>query len=135
MPRIFQESLIRAALLFFSYSNDKEEVNMNLSKKLQKLFNIIFPQGLKRKNNTSVRSSHSSRVEQSFNTSVAVIDSKNKIQEYSLRKEFMTLFQDTLKTLFNKFHSITNINKPKIGDKTIIASKEQMISNNLLLKA
>ena len=123
LPRIFQESLIRAALLFFSYSNDKEEVNMNLSKKLQKLFNIIFPQGLKRKNNTSVRSSHSSRVEQSFNTSVAVIDSKNKIQEYSLRKEFMTLFQDTLKKLFNKFHAITNINKPKIGDKTILFSE------------
>ena len=123
LPRLFQESLIRAALLLFSYSNDVEELNMKLSKKLQKLLAILFPQGLKKKNNTSLKSSHSSRVEQSFNTSVAVIDSKSKIQEYSLRKEFMSLFQETLKNLFNKFHSITNINKPKLGDKTILYSE------------
>ena len=123
LPRLFQESLIRAALLLFSYSNDVDELNMKLSKKLQKLLAILFPQGLKKKNNTSLKSSHSSRVEQSFNTSVAVIDSKSKIQEYSLRKEFMSLFQETLKNLFNKFHSITNINKPKLGDKTILYSE------------
>ena len=93
------------------------------NKKLQKLLNILFPQGIKKRNTGSLRSSHSSKIEQSFNTSVAVIDSKNKIQEYCLRKEFISLFYDTLKSLFNKFHELTNINKPKIGDKTILYSE------------
>ena len=35
----------------------------------------------------------------------------------------MSLFYDTLKTLFIKFHSITNINTPKHGDKTILYSE------------
>ena len=123
LPRIFQECLIRAAMLIFSYSKDKEERKMKLSKKLQKLLNILFPQGIKKRNTGSLRSSHSSKIEQSFNTSVAVIDSKNKIQEYCLRKEFISLFYDNLKSLFNKFHELTNINKPKIGDKTILYSE------------
>ena len=123
LPRLFQECLIRAALLLYSYSKDKEERNMKLSKKIQKLMNIVFPQINKKRNTTSVRSSHASKIEQSFNTSVAVIDSKNKIQEYSLRREFMELFYDSLKSIFNKFHEITNINKPKNGDKTILYSE------------
>ena len=124
LPRLFQECLIRAALLLFSYSKNNDERKMKLSKKLQKLLNILFPQGVKKRNTTSLRSSHSSKIiEQSFNTSVAVIDSKNKIQEYCLRKEFMTLFYDELKSIFNKFHSITNFNKPKNGDKTILYSE------------
>ena len=124
LPRLFQECLIRAALLLYSYSKNKDERKMKLSKKLQKLLNILFPQGAKKRNTTSLRSSHSSKIiEQSFNTSVAVIDSKNKIQEYCLRKEFMTLFYDELKSIFNKFFSITNINKPKNGDKTILYSE------------
>ncbi len=120
LPRLFQECLIRAALLLYSYSKDKDERNMKLSKKLQKLLNILFPQGFKKRNTGSIRSSHSSKIEQSFNTSVAVIDSKNKIQEYCLRKEFMSLFYNNLKNIFNKFHAITNVNKPKNGDKTIL---------------
>ena len=123
LPRLFQECLIRVALLIYSFSKDKDERKMKLSKKVQRLLNILFPQGIKKRNTTSLRSSHSSKIEQSFNTSVAVIDSKNKIQEYCLRKEFMSLFYDTLKTLFIKFHSITNINKPKNGDKTILYSE------------
>ncbi len=119
----FKNSLIRAVMLIFSYSKDKEERKMKLSKKLQKLLNILFPQGIKKRNTGSLRSSHSSKIEQSFNTSVAVIDSKNKIQEYCLRKEFISLFYDNLKSLFNKFHELTNINKPKIGDKTILYSE------------
>ena len=95
---------------------------MKLSKKVQKLISIVFPQaqGVKKRNTPSIRSSHASKIEQSFNTSVAVIDSKNKIQEYSLRREFMTTFSDKLKSIFNKFHEVTNINKPKNGDKTIL---------------
>ena len=123
LPRLFQECLIRAALLLYSYSKDKEERKMKLSKKLQKLLNILFPQGLKKRNVGSIRSSHSSKIEQSFNTSVAVIDNKNKIQEYRLRKEFMFLFHDSLKMIFNKFHALTNFNKPKNGDKTILYSE------------
>ena len=125
LPRLFQECLIRVALLLFSYSKNLDERKMKLSKKLQKLLLILFPQGIKKKSTTSLRSSHSSKIieQQSFNTSVAVIDSKNKIQEYCLRKEFMTLFYDELKSIFNKFHSITNFNKPKIGDKTILYSE------------
>ena len=48
LPRIFHESLIRAALLFYSNSKDKEERNMPLSMKLQKLLNILIPSGLKK---------------------------------------------------------------------------------------
>ena len=118
LPRIFHESLIRAALLLYSNSKDKEERNMKLSKKLQKLLNILIPSGLKKRNTGSFRSSHS-KLEQSFNTSIAVIESKNKIQEYHLSSEFMSLFFTELKNLFNKFYLLTNINKPKIGDKTI----------------
>ena len=122
LPRLFQECIIRAALLYFSYSKDKDERNMKLSKKVQKLISIIFPQapGVKKRNNPSIKSSHASKIEQSFNTSVAVIDSKNKIQEYSLRREFMSVFYDKLKSIFNRFHALTNINKPKNGDKTIL---------------
>ncbi len=123
LPRIFHECLIRAALLLYMNSKDNEERNMQLSKKLQKLLNILFPQGVKKKSTTSIKSSHSSRLEQSFNTSVAVIDNKTKIQEYCLRKEFMSLFYNNLKRMFNKFHEINNINKPKNGDKTILYSE------------
>ena len=119
LPRIFHESLIRAALLFYSNSKDKEERNMPLSMKIQKLLNILIPSGLKKRNTTSFRAS-TSKLEQSFNTSVAVIESKNKIQEYHLISEFMSLFFTDLKNLFNKFYLITNTNKPKIGDKTIL---------------
>ena len=118
LPRIFHESLIRAALLFYSNSKDKEERNMKLSKKLQKVLNILIPSGLKKRAAGSFRSSHS-KLEQSFNTSVAVIESKNKIQNYHLTSEFMSLFFNELKTLFNKFYLVTSVNKPKIGDRTI----------------
>ena len=118
LPRIFHESLIRAALLLYSNSKDKEERNMKLSKKLQKILNILIPSGLKKRAAGSFRSSHS-KLEQSFNTSVAVIESKNKIQDYHLTSEFMSLFFNELKTLFNKFYLVTSINKPKIGDRTI----------------
>ena len=118
LPRIFHESLIRASILLYAKSKDKEERNMKLSKKLQNLLNIVIPSGLKKKNTGSFRSSHS-KLEQSFNTSVAVIENKNKIQEYHLISEFMSLFFSDLKKIFNKFYSLTNFNKPKIGDKTI----------------
>ena len=118
LPRIFHESLIRAALLFYLNSKDKEERNMPLSMKLQKLLNILIPSGLKKRNTTSFRAS-ASKLEQSFNTSVAAIESQNKIQEYHLISEFMSLFFTDLKNLFNKFYLITNINKPQNGDKTI----------------
>ena len=120
LPRLFQECLIRAALLLYSYSKDQDDRNIKLSKKLQKLLNILFPQGIKKSNTCSKRSSLSSKIEQLFNISVAVIDSKNKIQEYCLRKEFMNLFYNTLKNLFNKFHALTNVNNPKNGDKTVL---------------
>ena len=118
LPRIFHESLIRASLLLYQNSKNPEERDMKLSIKLKKLLNLLIPSGLKKKNTGSFRSSHS-KLEQSFNTSVAVIESKNKIQEYHLISEFMSLFFTDLKNLFNKFYLLTNINKPKIGDKTI----------------
>ena len=123
LPRIFHECLIRAAFLLYANSKDDDERNMKLSKKLQKLLNILFPQGIKKRNTSTLRSSHSSKIEQSFNTSVAVIDNKNKIQDYCLRREFMSLFYDRLKIMFNKFHDVNNINKPKNGDKTILYSE------------
>ena len=119
VPRIFHETLIRAALLLFSNSKDKEERNLKLSQKLQKLLNILIPAGLKKRNTGSFRASSHSKLEQSFNTSVAVIESKSKIQEYHLSSEFMSLFFKELKNLFNKFYLITSINKPKLGDRTI----------------
>ena len=119
LPRNFHECIIRVSLLLYQNSKDKEERNMKLSKKLQKVLNIIIPSGLKKKNMGSFRSSHS-KLEQSFNTSAAVLESKNKIQEYHLALEYMTLFFNELKSLFNKLYMVTNYNKPKIGDKTIL---------------
>ena len=119
LPRVFHESLIRASVLLYAKSKDREEQNMKLSKKLQNLLNIVIPSGLKKRNTGSFRSSHS-KLEQSFNTSIAVIESKNKMQEYHLVSEFMSLFFTDLKKLFNNFYLITNINRPKIGDKTIL---------------
>jgi hypothetical protein len=117
-PRMFQESIIRASQLFYSTSKNLEERNMKLSKKLTNLLNILIPPGVKKRNIGTMRASHS-KIEQSFNTSVAVIENRNKLQDYHIIAEFMTLFFTDLKNMFNKLHLITNINKPKIGDKTI----------------
>jgi len=117
-PRMFQESIIRAAQLFYSTSKNLEERNMKLSKKMTNLLNILIPPGVKKRNMTTMRASHS-KLEQSFNTSVAVIENRNKLQDYHITAEFMSLFFRDLKNMFNKLHLITNINKPKIGDKTI----------------
>ena len=117
-PRMFQESIIRASQLFYSTSKNLEERNMKLSKKLTTLLNILIPPGVKKRGIGATRVSHS-KLEQSFNTSVAVIENRNKLQDYHIIAEFMSLFFTDLKNMFNKLHLVTNINKPKIGDKTI----------------
>ena len=105
LPRMFQESIIRASQLFYYTSKNLEERNMTLSKKLTNLLNILIPPGVKKRNIGSTRASHS-KLEQSFNTSVAVIENRNKLQEYHIVSEFMSLFFTDLKNMFNKLHLI-----------------------------
>ena len=117
LSRIFHECIIRAGILLFS--KNKDERSMKLSKKVQKTLNILIPVGLKKKNVSTVRTSQS-KLEQSANSSVAFIDTKSKMQEYHLSAEFMQLFFNELKHMFDKLYLVTNFNKPRLGDKTIL---------------
>ena len=121
LPRIFQECLIRASFGLYCYPNYSLELhNSKLSQKLQTVLDMVIPSGLKKKTTGSTRSSHS-KLEQSFNASLVVLESKNKIRDRKLKIEFMNLFQNELKIFYNKLYNYSKqitIN-PNNGDETI----------------
>ena len=108
LPRLFYECLIRLAFLTYQKSNNIEERNMKLSKKLEKILDIIIPAKMKKKG-SSIRASMS-KIEQSFNNSVNIIEgNKSKISEMKTIEEFLTLFNKELKYLFNKIYTLSHI--------------------------
>jgi hypothetical protein len=120
LPRLFYECLIRLAFLTYHKSNDIEERNMKLSKKLEKLLDLIIPAKMKKKGN-SIRTSIS-KLEQSFNNSANIIEgNKAKISEFKTIEEFLTLFNKELKYLFNKIYTLshTSMNFFHSADNTI----------------
>ena len=121
LPRLFYECLIRLAFLTYQKSNNIEERNMKLSKKLEKILEAIIPAKMKKKAGLSTRLSIS-KIEQSFNNSVNIIEgNKALIAELKTIEEFMSLFNKELKYLFDKIYSISHIsiNHFHNGDKTI----------------
>ena len=121
LPRFFYECLIRLAFLTYHKSNNLEERNMKLSKKLEKILEIIIPAKMKKKAGSSIRMSIS-KLEQSFNNSANIIEgNKAKISEFKTIEEFLSLFNKELKYLFNKIYTIlnTSITYYHSGDKTI----------------
>ena len=121
LPRFFYECLIRLAFLTFQKSNNIEERNMKLSKKLEYVLDIIIPAKMKKKTGISGRTSIS-KLEQSLNVSVNVIDgNKQKIYEFKTIEEFLSLFNKDLEYLFDKLYKAThkNINHFYHGDKTV----------------
>lgn len=121
LPRFFYECLIRLAFLTYHKSNNIEERNMKLSKKLEKILEIIIPAKMRKKVGSSIRTSIS-KLEQSFNNSANIIEgNKAKISEFKTIEEFLSLFNNELKYLFNKVYTIlnTSITYYHSGDKTI----------------
>lgn len=99
LPRFFYDCLIRLAFLTFQKSNNIEERNMKLSKKLEYILDIIIPAKMKKKTGISGRTSIS-KLEQSLNVSVNVIDgNKQKIYEFKTIEEFISLFNKDLEYL------------------------------------
>jgi hypothetical protein len=108
------------AFLTYHKSNDIEERNMKLSKKLEKLLDLIIPAKMKKKG-SSIRTSIS-KLEQSLNNSVNIIEgNKAKISEFKTIEEFLTLFNKELKYLFNKIYTLshTSMNFFHSADNTI----------------
>ena len=117
LPRLFYECLIRLSFLYFTKSENEEERKMKLSKKLQNLLDIIVPPKMKKKNN----SFRNSKIEQSFNGSIGVIENKQKVIEYKYINEFCTLFFNELKELFELVLKVAQSDGIKMNkkDKTI----------------
>ena len=121
LPRFFYECLIRLAFLTYQKSNNIEERNMKLSKKLEKILDIIIPAKMKKKTGISIRS-NLSKMEQSFNNSANIIEgNKARIAELKTIEEFLSLFNKELKYLFDKIYDISHlsINYYHCGNKTI----------------
>ena len=121
LPRNFYECLIRLAFLTYNKSNNLEERNIKLSKKLETILDVIIPAKMKKKVGLSVRS-NLSKLEQSFNNSANIIEgNKARILELKAIEEFMSLFHKELKYIFGKIYNIshTSINFYNSGDKTI----------------
>ena len=138
LPRFFYECLIRLAFLTFQKSNNIEERNMKLSKKLEYILDIIIPAKMKKKTGISGRTSIS-KLEQSLNVSVNVIDgNKQKIYEFKTIEEFLSLFNKDLEYLFGKLYEVThkNINYYYNGDKTIqhLLFYKKVICTSLFLR-
>ena len=120
LPRLFYECLIRLAFITYQKSNNIEERNMKLSKKLEKILDLIIPTKMKKKG-SSIRASMS-KIEQSFNNSANIIEgNKSKISEMKTIEEFLTLFNNELKYLFNKIYTLshTSINFYHNADLTV----------------
>ena len=122
LPRFFYECLIRLAFLKFNNSSNYFERNNSLSKKLDKILDILIPNRMKKKQGFS--SSISNKLETSFNNTLNVIEGNMaKITEMRTINEFMNLFVKELKYIFDKVYILyrekNNINFTKIGDRTI----------------
>ena len=138
LPRFFYECLIRLAFLTFQKSNNIEERNMKLSKKLEYILDIIIPAKMKKKTGISGRTSIS-KLEQSLNVSVNVIDgNKQKIYEFKTIEEFLSLFNKDLEYLFGKLYDVThkNINHYYKRDKTVqhLLFYKKVICTSLFLR-
>ena len=108
LPRFFYECLIRLAFLSYNKSNNIEERNMKLSKKLEQILEIIIPPKMKKKLGISVRT-NISKLEQSFNNSANIIEgNRARIAELKTIEEFMSLFHKDLKYIFNKLYIISH---------------------------
>ena len=123
LPRFFYECLIRLAFLVYNYSSNNSERNMKLSKKLERILDIIIPNKLKKKQSSNLKS-NASKLEQSFNNSLNVIEGNMaKITESKTIQEFNNLFLKDLKYIFDKIYLLykekNNINFNKSGDRTI----------------
>ena len=123
LPRFFYECLIRLAFLTYNKSNSYEERNMKLSKKLEKILDLIIPAKMKKKTGSSIRTSIS-KMEQSLNVSVNAMEgNKAKITEFKTIGEFLSLFKMDLQYLFDQLHKIykksnLSTNYYHYGDKT-----------------
>ena len=121
LPRIFYECLIRLAFLTYYKSQNYEERNMKLSKKLENILDVIIPAKMKKKTGMSIRA-NLSKLEQSFNNSANIIEgNKAKIAELKTIEEFLSLFNKEIKYLFDKLYNISFAFKSHYhkGDKTI----------------
>ncbi len=124
LPRLFYECLIRLAFLEYNKSDNYEERNMKLSKKLEKILDIIIPPRMKKKQMMNMKSINQSKLEQSFNNSMNMIEANiARITETRAIEEFNYLFIKELKYLFDKVYEIyrekNNINFSKKNDRTI----------------
>jgi hypothetical protein len=124
LPRLFYECLIRLAFLEYNKSDNYEERNMKLSKKLEKILDIIIPPRMKKKQMMNMKSINQSKLEQSFNNSMNMIEANiTRITETRAIEEFNYLFIKELKYLFDKIYEIyrekNNINFSKKNDRTI----------------
>jgi hypothetical protein len=122
LPRFFYECLIRLAFLKFNNSSNYFERNNSLSKKLDKILDILIPNRMKKKQGFST--SISNKLETSFNNTLNVIEGNMaKITEMRTINEFMNLFVKELKYIFDKVYILyrekNNVNFTKIGDRTI----------------
>ena len=124
LPRFFYECAIRFSFLVYNNSLKSMERNMKLSKKLEKFLDVIIPSKMKKKQNTTSLKASMTKLEQSFNNSLNVIEGNlAKITVMKTIDEFVTLFVKELKYLFDKIYSLfkekNNINFNKNGDRTI----------------
>ena len=121
LPRLFYEYLIRLAFITYQKSDNIEERNMKLSKKLENILDIIIPAKMKKKAGISIRT-NLSKLEQSFNNSANIIEgNKSRIAELKTIEEFIYLFNMELKYIFDKVYNIShlNIDHYHLGNKTI----------------
>ena len=140
LPRFFYECLIRIAFLIYNNSSNYFERKMNLSKKLEKILDIIIPSRMRKKGNSNVKMTMT-KLEQSFNNSLNVIEGNmTKITEMRTISEFCDLFVKELKYLFDKvfiiFREKNNINFNKKGDRTIshLFLYKNIISTNIFFR-
>ena len=113
---------------------------MNLSKKLEKILDIIIPSRMRKKVNSNMKLTMS-KIEQSFNNSLNVIEGNMaKITEMRTISEFSNLYVKELKYLFDKifilFREKNNINFNKKGDRTIshLFLYKNIISKNIFFR-
>ena len=140
LPRFFYECLIRLAYLVGNYSPNYAERNLKLSKKLERILDVIIPSRMRKKQNSSLKITMA-KLEQSFNNSINVIEGNmTRITEMKTIEEFVNLFVKDLKYIFDKIYILykekENINFSKNGDRTIthLFFYRNIISKNIFLR-
>ena len=140
LPRFFYECLIRLAYLVGNYSPNYTERNLKLSKKLERILDVIIPSRMRKKQNSSLKITMA-KLEQSFNNSINVIEGNmTRITEMKTIEEFVNLFVKDLKYIFDKIYLLykekENINFSKNGDRTIthLFFYRNIISKNIFLR-